>query len=220
MAKKLNNKGIFNASQLAQLDETLLSEYINICGVRLVRELNGIPCSDLVETRSAKKSIMNSRSFKKELSSLLELKEALTNFASSCAHKLRKQKTCTLKLGVFIQTNRFKTESKTDNGYIEIVFLTATNDSIEIIKATHKALKVLYKKDYLYKRAGVIVSEIVPESAVQLNFFSEQNIVKRSALMKVYDHVNNKMGPGTLRLSVQGKHWNPTKEPIAFRNTL
>ena len=44
--------------------------------------------------------------------------------------------------------------------------------------------------------------------------------MKRSALMKVYDHVNNKMGPGTLRLSVQGKHWNPTKEPIAFRNKL
>ena len=73
MAKKLNNKGISNASQLAQLDETWLREYINICGVRLVRELNGIPCSDLVETKSAKKSIMNSRSFKKELSSLLEL---------------------------------------------------------------------------------------------------------------------------------------------------
>lgn len=220
LAKKLNNKGIFSASQLAQLDEVWLRKYMNIGGVRLVRELNGVPCSDLVETRAAKKSIMNSRSFKKELNSLSELNEILTNFASSCAHKLRNQKSCTQKLGVFIQTNRFKPEAKLHNGYIEVVFPTATNDSIEIIKATHKALIELYKSDCLYKRAGVIVSDIIPESVVQLNLFSKHNIVKRTALMEVCDSINDKMGEGTLRFSVQGteKKWDANKEPIAFGN--
>jgi DNA polymerase V len=220
LAQTLNNKGIFNASQLAKLDEVMARKLMNVVGLRLVKELNGIPCSDLVETRAAKKSIMNSRSFKKEVHSIKVLNEALTNFASSCAHKLRKQKSCTQKLGVFIQTNRFKPEAKTHDGYIEVVFSTATNDSIEIIKATHQALEQLYKSDCLYKRAGVIVSDIVPESIVQLNLFSDHNFVKRNALMKVYDLVNTKMGQGTLRLSVQGaeKQWNSNKEPIAFGN--
>ena len=220
LTKILNKKGIFNASQLANLNESWLRKYMNIGGVRLVRELNGIPCSDLVETRAAKKSIMNSRSFKKELSSQSELNEILTNFASSCAQKLRNQKSCTQKLGVFIQTNRFKPDAKIHNGYIEVIFPTATNDSIEIIKATHKALGQLYKSDCLYKRAGVIVSDIIPESVVQLSLFSKHNIVKRTALMKVCDSLNSKMGQGTLRLSVQGtqKQWNSNKEPIAFGN--
>ena len=220
LTKTLNKKGIFNASQLANLNESWLRKYMNIGGVRLVRELNGIPCSDLVETRAAKKSIMNSRSFKKELSSQSELNEILTNFASSCAQKLRNQKSCTQKLGVFIQTNRFKPDAKIHNGYIEVIFPTATNDSIEIIKATHKALGQLYKSDCLYKRAGVIVSDIIPESVVQLSLFSKHNIVKRTALMKVCDSLNSKMGQGTLRLSVQGtqKQWNSNKEPIAFGN--
>lgn len=130
LTKTLNKKGIFNASQLANLNESWLRKYMNIGGVRLVRELNGIPCSDLVETRAAKKSIMNSRSFKKELSSQSELNEILTNFASSCAQKLRNQKSCTQKLCVFIQTNRFKPDAKIHNGYIEVIFPTATNDSI------------------------------------------------------------------------------------------
>ncbi|MEZ7838859.1 MAG: DUF4113 domain-containing protein [Flavobacteriales bacterium] len=220
LTKTLNKKGIFNASQLANLNESWLRKYMNIGGVRLVRELNGIPCSDLVETRAAKKSIMNSRSFKKELSSQSELNEILTNFASSCAQKLRNQKSCTQKLCVFIQTNRFKPDAKIHNGYIEVIFPTATNDSIEIIKATHKALGQLYKSDCLYKRAGVIVSDIIPESVVQLSLFSKHNIVKRTALMKVCDSLNSKMGQGTLRLSVQGtqKKWNSNKEPIAFGN--
>lgn len=220
LTKTLNKKGIFNASQLANLNESWLRKYMNIGGVRLVRELNGIPCSDLVETRAAKKSIMNSRSFKKELSSQSELNEILTNFASSCAQKLRNQKSCTQKLCVFIQTNRFKPDAKIHNGYIEVIFPTATNDSIEIIKATHKALGQLYKSDCLYKRAGVIVSDIIPESVVQLSLFSKHNFVKRTALMKVCDSLNSKMGQGTLRLSVQGtqKQWNSNKEPIAFGN--
>ena len=219
-AKMLNDKGIFQASQLAKLDEAWVRKYMNIGGVRLVRELNGISCSNLVETRAAKKSIMSSRSFKQELSSLADLNEPLTNFASLCAYKLRQQKSCAKKLGVFIQTNRFKPNAKIHNGYIEVVFPTATNDSIEIIKATHKALGDLYQSDCLYKRAGVVVSDIIPESVVQLSLFSKHNIVKRTALMKVYDSLNTKMGHGTLRLSVQGteKDWSPRNEPIAFGN--
>ena len=78
----------------------------------------------------------------------------------------------------------------------------------------------MYKSDCLYKRAGVIVSDIIPESVVQLSLFSKHNIVKRTALMKVCDSLNSKMGQGTLRLSVQGtqKQWNSNKEPIAFGN--
>ena len=221
-AKMLNEKGIFQASQLAKMDEGWIRKYMNIGGVRLVRELNGISCSSLEETRPAKKSIMTSRSFKHDVDSFKVLNEALTNFSSLCAYKLRKQKTRANKLSVFIQTNRFKKNSISHNGYLEIEFPTATNDSIEIIKSTHKILARIYRSDCSYKRAGVIVSGIVPETEIQLNLFMDQDIVKRASLMRVYDEVNTKMGKDTLRLSVQGigRSWGQNNEPIAFRNSV
>lgn len=218
--KCLNSKGVFQASQLAQMNEVWLRKNIGIGGVRLARELNGIPCSTLEVIRPSKKSIMTSRSFKSDVKTFEVLAEAVSNFASLCAYKLRKQKTRAKKLSVFIQTNRFKKNLNSHNGNLEIEFSTATNDSIEIIKETRLALNRIYRRECSYKRAGVIVSEIVPESEIQLSLFSENNIAKRRDLMRIYDEVNRKMGKDTLRLSVQGfsDKWGQNKEPIAFRN--
>lgn len=219
-ARFLNEKGIFQASQLAQLDEVWIRRHMKIGGVRLARELKGIPSFALEEYRPSKKSIMNSRSFKKELASFSELNEALSNFASSCAYKLRKQKTRAKKIAVFIQTNRFRSDVKYHSGYLELDFPVATNDSIQMVKGVYQILDKIYHRDCRYKRAGVIVSDIIPDREIQLNLFSEENVVKRSKLMKVYDAINHKMGEGTLRLSVQGTDgkWTRKKEPIAFRN--
>lgn len=219
-AKFLNKKGIFNASQLAKVDTAWVRKYMNIGGVRLVRELNEIPCSQIQSIRPKKKSIMTSRSFIHDVSSFEVLNEALTNFASLCAFKLRVQNTKASKVSVFIQSNRYKLNNKIHNGYIDVNLPTPTNDSIEIIKQTHKALKKMFRQGYLYKRAGVIVSEISSGKEVQLSLFSNNDLLKRSKLMRVYDDINLKMGKDTLRLGVQGmsRKWNQNKEPIAFRN--
>ena len=216
----LNEKGIFQASQLAKTDEVWLRRHMNIIGVRLVRELNGIPSFDLVENRPPKKSIMTSRSFRQEVASFGALNEVLSNFASSCSLKLREQKTRAKKVAVFIQTNRFKSDTKDHYGYLEVKFSVATNDSIEIVKAVYEALYRIYDNDCFYKRAGVIVSDIIPDKEVQLSLFCNQDIAKRTKLMKVYDHVNRKMGEGTLRLSIQGNRniWGQKQDPIAFGN--
>ena len=214
----LNGKGIFQASQLAQTDEAWLRRHMSILGVRMARELNGIPCFEIQETRPYKKSIMTSRSFRYELDSFRALHEVLSNFASSCAFKLRKQNTRAKKLILFIQTNRFRSDVKSHYGSLEVEFPIATNDSIEIVKATYMALDKLYDKSCSYKRAGVILSDIVPDQQVQLNLFSKYDVEKRTKLMKVYDDVNCKMGEGTLRLSIQGieNKWGEKQAPISF----
>lgn len=216
----LHDKGIFQASQLAKTDESWLRRHMKIGGVRLARELNGIPCFALEECRPSKKSIMTSRSFRRELMSFEALNEALSNFASSCAFKLRKQNTRAKKIAVFIQTNRFKSDVKRHSAYLELEFPLPTNDSIAMVKGVYQLLDRMYDHDCQYKRAGVIVSDIIPDHEVQLNLFSEQDFVKRAKLMKVYDAINHKMGEGTLRLSIQGtdRKWARKNEPIAFRN--
>ena len=98
----LNNNGIFQASQLAKSNKTWIKRYLNIRGLRLVKELNEISCFHLQKTKPFKKSIMISRSFKQELGSFRILNEALSNFVASCGLKLRNQKTRAKKMALFI----------------------------------------------------------------------------------------------------------------------
>ena len=70
----------------------------------------------------------------------------------------------------------------------------------------------------LYKGAGVILSDIIPDQQVQLNLFDKYDVEKRTKLMKVYDDINRKMGEGTIRLSIQGieNKWGEKQAPISF----
>jgi DNA polymerase V len=63
---------------------------------------------------------------------------------------------------------------------------------------------MIYKEGYEYKKAGVIVMNIVPSYAVQQNLFDEVNRVKQSHLMSTLDTVNKKMGKSKLKFAVQG----------------
>ncbi len=78
----------------------------------------------------------------------------------------------------------------------------------------------IYDKDCLYKRAGIIMLDIITDKEIQLNLFVKDNPTKRTKLMKVYDDINCKMGEGTLRLSIQGTNdkWGEANEPISFSN--
>ena len=219
-AKFLHSNGIFQASQLAQINEAWARRHMKIGGVQLIRELNGIPSFDLVHTRAVKKSIQSTRSFRQEVNALGLLNEVLSNFACSCAFKLRAQKTKAKKIAVFIQTNRFKEQIKHHYGYLEVELPVASNDSIEIVKFTSWALTQIYKNECAYKRAGVMVLDVVSEDNIQLNLFHVENLNKRNKLMQVYDQINSKMGEGTVQISIQGpsNRWCRKKEPIAFGN--
>ena len=80
------------------------------------------------------------------------------------------------------------------------------------------ALDKSYDKSCAYKRAGVILSDIIQDQQVQLNLFGKYDVEKRTKLMKVYDDVNRKMGEGTIRLSIQGveNKWGEKQAPISF----
>ena len=92
-----------------------------------------MPCFPLKELASKKKNICTSRSFSKNVSGIEGLKEAISNYANSCAYKLRKQQSCTCRISVFIHTNPFKPTDKQYKGFTSIVLDTPSNDSIELI---------------------------------------------------------------------------------------
>ena len=95
---------------------------------------------------------------------------------------------------------------------------TPTNDSLEIISHCTEALRNIYNSNYTYKRAGVIVSDIVPQSKVQLTVFDKtDDIEKREHLMQAIDIMNHKHGRLRVRFAVNGysPRWHPHQDRLS-----
>ena len=217
LTKFLNSQGIYTAYELSKCNELWIKKNLSILGLKLVKELNGISCFPLENQISPRKNIRTSRSFSSGITKFEDLKESVSCFASNCASKLRDQKSYTKKISVFIRTNPFKLNSKHYIGLKSLDLPTATNDTLEIVKYALKSLKSIYRENYIYKKGGVILHHILPDSNLQLSIFDSINREKRKSLMSVYDSINNKMGRDTVRLSVQGQNrkWRMKQEKLS-----
>ena len=94
---------------------------------------------------------------------------------------------------------------------------TPTNDSIEIVRLALQALEKVYRDGYVYKKAGVVVSDIVPQSQQQLSLFDNLDRKKHQKIMSSLDLINNKMGKDKVRLAVQGhqRKWRLKQERLS-----
>ena len=102
---------------------------------------------------------------------LPSLKASAATFASSYANKLRAQHSGAKAVTVFICSNRFREDLQQYGNAATAVLLTHTSDTIEITNATLKFLEMIYKPGVLYKKSGVIVSDIFDITQVQYDLF-------------------------------------------------
>ena len=146
-----------------------------------------------------------------------ELEEAVASYASTCAMKLRKEKSLTSSILVFVKTNPFKDLNSQYNASQKIILDVPTNDSMEIISQALSVLKRIYKDGFNYKKAGVIVGDIISEESRQLSLFTTQDIFKTKNIMNAMDHINQKMGRNKVRLAVQGfdRKWRLKQEKLS-----
>jgi DNA polymerase V len=75
-----------------------------------------------------------------------------------------------------------------------IAFPVETDSTLEINEAVLKGLRQLYREGYGYKKAGAILSGIIPRSSVQPDLFDTVDREKHAQLMSVVDAINNKNG--------------------------
>ena len=205
MNEQLTHYGIRTAADFARLDGEWVRSVFSITGYRTWRELHGEACISLDEL-PARKSICVSRSFAGEgITDRRKLEEAVANFASECARKLRNQNTVCRQMTVFAFTSRFRTDLPQDFINHNLRLDIGTNDTSEIIKAAIDGLRAYYRAgDFAYKKAGVIVWDITDANAVQGSLFDTRNRSKFSALQQVIDDINRRDGRGTVRNAILG----------------
>lgn len=216
-ARLLSKYNVKTAFDFTQLPVGWVRQRMTVTGEQLWKELNGISCIDMEFVPPAKKTICTSRAFGQTITDLEELKESVSTYAAICAEKLRKQKSCALSLMVFIHTNNFREDlpQYLQNSVIE--FPVATNSTIEIVKYALIALKRIYKKGYQFKKAGVTITEIIPDTAIQTNIFDNVDREKHARLMSVVDQLNDGFKKNNLRLAVQegSRRWRLKQEKLS-----
>ncbi len=206
LSVKMQDNGVYKAWDLLQKPEIWVRKSMGIHGIRMINELKGIPQLEL-NALSSKKSIMVSRSFMKMITSKEEIAERIETFAIYCAEKLRKQNSCCKVISVFIQTNRFRKElGEYKNGF-SIILPNPSSSSIVLAKYAHSIFEVIYKEGFYYKKAGVMVSDFVPDNERLINLFEKDIDSKHIPIMKAIDKLNSKYGKDKIRLGgMSGKN--------------
>ena len=213
----LSAHGIENAYQLSQANEEWLRKRMSVVGVRLVRELKGISCIPLEEMQPPKKNICTSRSFPETLTDKEEIRKWVITHTVNCAEKLRKQASCASAIQVFIHTNSFRVQDKQYYQSITIPLNVPTSDTAELIFYAGKAFERIYRPDYNYKKAGVLVLDLVPNNQQQGSLFDRIDRSKAEKLMKCIDNTNSVFGKNVIRYASQGygKRWRLKQERIS-----
>ena len=217
-SRRFKEYGINTAYDLTCIEESWIKKKFSIVVLRIAKELKGIKCLDIESQHKKKKNFCTSRSFGNPTSDYNTIKEAISTFAVRCCEKLRKQKTSTSELRIFIYTNPFNPKHRQYYGTKKIQLERATNDNQIIVQEVIKGLQKIYKKGYVYKKAGVIVGNITQENQVQLNLFDQiKNREKYTKISKVIDRINSSMGRDKLRIATQGfdRKWKMKQEQLS-----
>lgn len=215
--KLLKNYGINNALELTKKDDAWIKKKLTIVGLKTVYELRGRECLNLETDIPAKQTICSSRSFGKLITEKEELMEAISQYTTRAAHKLREQKCSASALTLFISTNPFKDEPQYSNS-ATAVFNTAENFTPAFIKTGRSLLERIFKPGYKYKKAGIILADIIPDTSKQYDLFSShENIEKQENISRVMDRINTRYGRNAVKVCTGGfnNDWKMRREYLS-----
>jgi DNA polymerase V len=224
IAARLNQLGIHTVWDLARQPAERMQEQFNIVVARTILELNGIPCLELEAIAPDKQQIVCSRSFSRRLTEYRELSEALAEFASRAAEKLRSQQSVAGHLSVFIRTNPFNPQEPQYQRSAGMRLKAATQDTRIIVNEAHRLLKELFRVGYRYQKCGVQLSHIEPASIPgQLDLFDMAKPSRQAdsqALMQAMDRINRRFPKG-IAVAAAGfdKSWQSKVERLSQRYT-
>ncbi len=226
-SEKLKVYGIHTAYALSIKDLSWGKRFLGgIVGMRLIRELKGYKSHGMQAPRTEKKMIATTRMFGREVTQWQEIEEALATYATRAAEKLRRQYSAATGVSVFLLKKApvqlqasYYHRGRQVSGYA--LLDNPSNLTPDIIKAVVAIGKSIFEAGEIYKKAGVILSEFVPDNALQTNLFVAPTDAKRKKLMNVIDNMNAAYRNDLLKFGTSGtqKNWKMRSEKRSKRYT-
>ncbi len=221
---KLKNQNFKTAERLKYANRKLIKKKYGVTLERTILELNDISCIRLSNGFVSKKTIASTRSFGRYVTDYSELSEAISSYVATASEKLRKQRSLTETILIFIRTNfRNKDPRKYANSII-LKLPSSTSHTPTITKYALVGLKKIFKAGYKYQKAGVVLLGIRSETDLQLNIEEKDQLNKISRQnnqMEVIDRINQKYGRFMIKTAAEGieKSWKMKNEIKSKRYT-
>lgn len=218
IGRKLKSMGIKTILDLKNSNSRHLRSIFNINMEKIIDELNGIPCINLEDHHEPSHRIMSSRSFETGISNYDALLNSLTFHIEQASKKLRKQQLYTRQLTIFINTNRFKEQ---DYWHSKTIQLPQAIDSFRYL--THyvdNALKALYMPGQIYKKSGVILSNLITSEYEYKDLLDTANI-KNDPVIEAVELIKAKFGEKSISLATNklSTSWNMKQDNLSPKYT-
>jgi DNA polymerase V len=224
-AEKLIGWGITSAWELSTMPEEWAHSHMGgVVGVRLIRELNGIPCIEMEAPLETKKMIATTRMFGKNVTELNDIKEAVATYITHAAEKLRRQHCAAYGISIFIVAKEESHSAGFSHGATISAYNTLpspTSVTSELIKPAMQLTEQIFKQGREYKKAGVMLSGLVLDSSIQSNLFTPALQNNKRYLMNVIDNLNFSMRDDAVKFASSGltRDWKMRRELRSPRYT-
>jgi len=219
LQKRLKAKQCKTAFDFTQLSDDWVRKNFSITEWKLKKDLEGISKIALDEVKS-KRAIATTRSFEYTFSDIENIKERISTFATSCAEKLRKQESSCHMIIVILSSDRHKKDLEQHRVSKMVKLSYPTDSNLTISRYAIEAVLSIFKEGIKYKRAGVIVTGLVPTYNHQLHLFEHEN-PKHKYLMTAIDGINKRYKDYKIKLGNQDleRTWKMRQERLSPRYT-
>ncbi len=203
-AQLLERHGIRTAWDFTQLPPEWVRSRMSVVGLRMWKELRGEPCIGFEQHPADKKRIATTRTFDRDIGDYEELHSRIAQYVAATAEKLRRQRSVSGEICVFILTNRHKENIPQYYESRCMKLSVPTDSTLELTRYAVGLLRNIYRKGIAYKRAGVILSDISSRNGLQTDLFDATDRTKHDRLMEAVDALNERFGRHRLVTAAEG----------------
>ena len=218
----VRKRRIETALELKNRPDAWVRKHLTIQGLRLVWELRGTSCLPLEAFEKPKKGICCSRSFGKSVTTIEDLREAVSMHAARACEKLRRQRLAAQHLTVFISTSRYRANpAEIYSAATSFRLPFPTSFTPAFVEAAKALLERVYKPGFVYHKAGIFLTDIVPDAEAQQSLMVRVDVERQMRLMEAVDAINRKYGKHTVRPLAMGceQGWQMKRTRLSRRYT-
>ncbi|TWO73296.1 Y-family DNA polymerase [Caenimonas sedimenti] len=205
LSEQLQAEGVHTVLDLVRLDPATVRRRFSVVVERTVRELQGQDCLAFEDVPPARKEVSTTRAFGVAVTTLPPLQEAVSEYASRAAFKLRQQDSHAAQVLVFIHTNPFRRGEKQYAKSVTLRLRRPTADTGAIVQLALRGLREVWRPGYKIHKAGVILLDLCDAGIEQRELdLEDEPAPRRRELSAALDRLNDRYGRGTLHAASAG----------------
>jgi len=206
MSARLNAGGIHTVQDLLRADIATLRAQFSVVLEKTVLELRGTPCLDVDHAPAAQQQMMCSRSFGAPVTTLAEMVEVVSQFATRVTEKARQQQAAAGAVHVFITTSPHRRHDRQHSQSLTLPLVRASADTRVIVAMAVRAVQQMVRPGFHYAKAGVMLLDLRPQGQQQaeLDLFGTAEAAPGagpSRLMAAMDTLNQRFGRGAVTVA-------------------